>query len=149
MRRQRSWPGTLHSTMFSINQRSRRRRWKWWRLYIPLCFLLIPSSSCTLTNAWTPLHSTMFSINQTVHSMLLALKRTLHSTMFSINRLKAKWNSIRNFLYIPLCFLLIIQPVYQDPAPVFLYIPLCFLLIPWSTRNAPFPYSFTFHYVFY
>ena len=60
------------------------------------------------------LHSTMFSINRSVNCSERAGDCALHSTMFSIN---LKWLQRRTIvidLYIPLCFLLIVNQLALD-----------------------------------
>ena len=73
--------------MFSINL-----RWNW-----------------KLSGMISPLHSTMFSINPILFLLRTCAERTLHSTMFSINLLQSSMWGGKDFLYIPLCFLLILK----------------------------------------
>ena len=80
-------------------------------------------------NGDVPLHSTMFSINQYSDTAAGVARITLHSTMFSINLSWLICFLWLNFLYIPLCFLLIICGANTKSYTGCLYIPLCFLLI--------------------
>ena len=49
----------------------------------------------------------MFPINQEVLEIAVQMQDTLHSTMFPINLSCPPTRPINNYLYIPLCFLLI------------------------------------------
>ena len=130
----REGPGnckTLHSTMFSINQKNNRSgKRSSSALYIPLCFLLIKKSVKNCTTTFFSLHSTMFSINLPSVTYMFVLLLSLHSTMFSINRHFFLLQTSLCLLYIPLCFLLINKGNRGGHVNAILYIPLCFLLIP-------------------
>ena len=64
-------------------------------------------------------------------------KSPLHSTMFPINRKVHTAVPAAEYLYIPLCFLLIHEALICSCFTISLYIPLCFLLIPRYPRVNP------------
>ena len=125
------WRFPLHSTMFSINHFSKMSISCRDRLYIPLCFLLIPSHVLIwgyIEVLYIPLCFLLISTAAGVTVarellyiplcfLLIAWRRDplpgrcdpLHSTMFSINQAQHCGIDCCDFLYIPLCFLLILS----------------------------------------
>ena len=141
---------TLHSTMFSINQ---KQLCVAFRTLLPLHSTMFPINRFVIRQRvlWKfSIHSTMFPINQIWGELHSGGEITLHSTMFPINRRGKSSQEWWRRLYIPLCFLLIRRESFPsitgessgtamfpiNPQGIvlggvvyYLYIPLCFLLI--------------------
>ena len=97
----------LHSTMASINLYSNIGLCRTSHIYIPLWHLLIPGPQELSWGFFWYLHSTMASINLNTQHLNVICVSDLHSTMASINRIRSGFNPGWDRIYIPLWHLLI------------------------------------------
>ena len=135
--------------MFSINPRTPHARQSPERLYIPLCFLLIPLRTPATVPVQAPLHSTMFSINLLQHINQFVCGFPLHSTMFSINLFpRMARTNVRNSLHSTMFSINQILGRLQRPLSVSLHSTM-FSINLGVHEDLTGKRYFTFHYVFY